>query len=127
MTNWALWKSGASIRMAVTAAWGLEAKGRREAASVPLLNGEAADVDSAVDALPPELHDVIVEHWLKKGTAEKHARSCRCEIRTYYRRLEHAHERIRALMRAKRDQAERARQIYRSRSGEALVKPSPDG
>jgi DNA-directed RNA polymerase specialized sigma24 family protein len=120
MTNWARWKSGVSIGVAVSSAFDLEARGRREAASIPLLNGEASDVDSAVDALPRELHDVVIEHWLKKGTVEKHARSCRCGVTTYYQRLSHAHERIRALMRGKRDQAERARALYRARG--SLVK-----
>ncbi len=122
MTNWALWKSGASISCAVTAAWGLEAKGRREATSIPLLNGEASDVDHAVESLPPELQDVVKEHWLKKGTVEKHARSCRCSVPTYYRRLSHAHERVRALMRAKKDQAARAREMYRLHGTARVVK-----
>jgi hypothetical protein len=125
MENWARWKSGVSISVAVSR-WGLEARGRRDVSSIPLLNGEAADVDSAVDALPPELRQAVVEYWLKKGTAEKHARACRCELRTFYRRLDHAHERIRALLRAKRDQAERARRDYLALRGGALVKrPSP--
>jgi DNA-directed RNA polymerase specialized sigma24 family protein len=114
MQNWAQWKSGASISVAVSSAFNLEARGRREAVSVPLLNGEASDVDAAVDALPADLRAVVTEHWLAKGTAEKHAKVCGCEIRTYYRRLDHAHERIRALMRAKRTEAERTRTAYRA-------------
>ena len=114
MQNWAQWRSGASISVAVSSAFDLEARGRREAVSVPLLNGEAVDVDSAVEALPTDLHVVVIEHWLKKGTAEKHARECGCGLTTYWKRLGHGHERIRALMRAKRTEAERTRAAYRA-------------
>jgi hypothetical protein len=135
MHNWAAWKSGSSISVAVSSAFALEARGRREAVSMPLINGEASDVDQAVDALPADLHQVVVVHWLDQladrqgrarkargATFEQRARSCGCTVPTYYRRLEAAHERIHALMRAKRDQAERARELYRTRGAGSLVK-----
>lgn len=122
MTNWARWKSGAGVTMPTSSAFDLEARGRREGASTPLLNGEAVDVDAAVDALPAELRQVVYVHWLqqipdKRGrvrgwrnaNTRQRARACGCSEPTYYRRLRHAHERIRALMRAKRTEAERRR------------------
>ena len=137
MNNWAHWKAGVSISVAVSSAFNLEARGRREAVSVPLLNGEAADVDAAVDALPRELHQVVVMHWLgettdhrgkprkmRAATIEQRAQACSCAVATYYRRLEHAHARIRALMRGKRAQAERARELYRAKG--IVDKPHAD-
>lgn len=168
MQNWARWKSGAPIGVAISGAYDLEAPGRRDVGSMPLLNGEAADVDQAVSALPPELYDVITVHWLGKrrdrmsratqqrtlpggkayvlrhklneadeqlaakvqgrsvekvahaplervrtSTIQQRARACGCSERMYFYRLSHAHERIRALMRAKRNEAERRRDQYR--------------
>ena len=129
MTNWARWKSGAGISVATSSAFNLEARGRREATSIPLLNGEASDVDHAVDALPPDLHKVIAVHWLDEfidrrgktrraqhANEQQRARACGCAPSTYWTRLKHAHERIRAVMRAKRQQAERARELYRKKN-----------
>lgn len=126
MTNWVRWKSGAPIGVALSAAYALEAQGRREGTSIPLLNGEASDVDDAVSSLPRELYVAILIHWLrarqepggklvpvKAATVEQRARACGCSERTYFRRLEHAHERVRALMRAKRREGERRRAEYR--------------
>lgn len=131
MTNWARWKSGASVGAAMSSAYDLEARGRRELVSTPLLNGEAAEVDAAVVALPSELYDVITVRWLGKirprlsrvntlhshggdplervraSTAREQAAACRLPLRSYYRRLAHAHARIRALMHARRNDAAR--------------------
>lgn len=116
MNNWALWCAGgaAADGISMTNAYDLAGRGRRDAKATTLLNGEAVDVDAAVRALPDDLRAVIVERWLKKGSAEQHAARCGCSVSTYYRRLDAGHERIRALLRAKRDQAERARAQYRA-------------
>lgn len=119
MLNWAQWKSGASISVAVSQAWRLEARGRRADAAIPLLNGEAAEVDAAVDALPSELHQAVVEYWCKRGNVEKKARACHCSVATFYRRLAEAHSRIRALMQARRDQAARVRQGHEEQRARA--------
>lgn len=182
MTNWARWKSGVSMSVAISGAYDLEARGRREAGSVPLLNGEASDVDAAVSSLPAELYDVVTIHWLgqkrdqvrksavqvrslspshfrgedgramhvtitvpveklepadqelseklqgrvvqaighaplkraKVSTDQQRARAAGCSVRTYYRRLAHAHERITALMLAKRREQAASRQQFRA-------------
>lgn len=95
MRNWARWKLGAPIGLALTGAYELEARGRREESSIPLLNGEAGDVDQGVELLPEELRQIVRAYWLGKGTTEEKARRARCALRTFWRRLEHAHSRIR--------------------------------
>lgn len=94
MTNWVRWKTGAPMGMAVSGAYDLEAPGRREETSIPLLNGEASDTDEAIDLLPEELQLVIAEYWLRKGTIRQKFHRCRCSERTFYRRLHQAHRRI---------------------------------
>lgn len=139
MTNWALWKvsggdtaAGVGGSGIISSAYNLEARGRRAAVAIPLINGDAVIVDQAVRALPAELRQVINVHWLqqiedKRGrlrpwphaNTEQRARACGCQVRTYWRRLGHAHERIRALMRAKKVQAAESARLYR-----ASLKPS---
>lgn len=104
MRNWARWRSGVPIGLAVSGAYDLEAPGRREETPIPLLNGEAVDVEEGVQALPTELKLVVYVHWLDrdlqekwiggKATTDRRARRCRCAVATYYRRLGHAHARI---------------------------------
>lgn len=139
MTNWARWKAGAGLSSPVSQAWTLEAKGMRAGTAMPLTNGEAVDVDAAVDALWAPLREAVNVHWREDmavatredqaGGAgrgrrarqrslgvEQRAKACGCEVRTYYRRLDQAHERILAFLAARRAEAERARETYRSRN-----------
>lgn len=132
MTNWARWKAGAGLSSPVSQAWTLEAKGMRAGTAMPLTNGEAVDVDAAVDALWAPLREVVNLHWRedlviadargRKGRqrsagVEQRAQACGCSVRTYYRRLDQAHERILAFLAARRAEAERARETYRTRNG----------
>lgn len=134
MENWARWKSGAGVAAPVSQAWTLEAKGTRSGTPTPLLNGEAADVDAAVDALPEHLRLVVNVHWRDivpdlKGRAREQrgatmalrAKACRCSVRSYYRWLDQAHARVLALMAARRVEAERARASYLNRPRETHV------
>lgn len=95
MINWVRWKTGAPIGLAVSSAYALEAPGRREETSIPLLNGEAMDVDVAVEVLPLELKLAIDEYWLRKGTIRQKLHRCRCGAKVFYLRLDQAHGRIR--------------------------------
>jgi hypothetical protein len=94
MLNWSRWKLGVPISVAVSGAYDLEARGRREETPTPLLNGEALDVDKAVMDLPGDLFHVVEQFWLKKGTLDQKARKCKCAPATFYRRLQDAHGRI---------------------------------
>lgn len=103
MRNWARWKTGAPIGLAVSSAYQLEGRGRREEAPIPLLNGEALDVDKAVHDLPGELYHVVEQYWLKRGTMRDRARRCHCSEATFYRRLDDAHSRVHIYLDALRD------------------------
>lgn len=129
LSNWVRWKlGGASISLAMSLQ-GLPSRGTRSETPVPLINGEAVDVDSAVEALPGPLRLVVHVHWLHelpdrqgrprrapRAPTDQRARACRCSVRTYFRRLRHAHDRIVALMRAKKVEAARRRQQYVTRA-----------
>jgi hypothetical protein len=107
MRNWARWKTGAPIGLAVSSAYELEGRGRREEAPIPLLNGEAMDVDKAVLDLPGELFQVVEQHWLKRGTVKDKARRCHCSEATFYRRLDDAHARVHIFLDANRERHRR--------------------
>lgn len=133
MQNWARWRLGGSGRMPRSGAYDLAARGHREMVSDPLIDGEAAETDAAVIALPAELYDAVTVRWLghirppmsrkaklhshagdplervPTSTAQQQAVACGVPLRTYYRRLSHAHARIRALMQARRNDAQRRR------------------
>ena len=113
MNNWARWRSGGGVSVAVTAAYDLEARGRREEVSMPLINGEAVDVDAAVEALPAELKQIVVEFWTKAGTIRNKANRCGSSVEPFYRKLEDAHYRIRTFLANRRQQAEQTRRAYR--------------
>jgi DNA-directed RNA polymerase specialized sigma24 family protein len=111
MENWIRWKlgGGGPGNPSVTSNYDLEARGRREQISTPLLNGEAIDVDAAVDKLPAQLKNVIVQYWLRRGSARQKAKACRCAPDTFYRRLAQAHDAIREHLKALRRRGERVR------------------
>lgn len=115
MLNWARWRSGVLIGLPISGAYDLEAPGLREEVSMPLLNGEAMDVDEAVKQLHHELHAVLCEYWLRNGSATQKARKCRCAVGTFYRRLEHAHSRIRIHMDSVRERSRKKGEAYRAR------------
>jgi hypothetical protein len=134
MTNWALWRTlgggpsaGESGSGLISSAYSLKARGRRSAVAMPLINGDAVMVDQAVRMLPALLLRVVYAQWLalihdKRGhlkpwphaNVEQRARGCACSVRTYYRWLDDAHQRIVALIRARRSEATRAREQYRA-------------
>lgn len=113
MTNWARWRDGSGMGgCAITAAYDLEARGRREEVSVPLINGEAVDVDGAVGLLRPELKQAVVQWWCKGGTIERKAKVCGCWPKTLYNRIEEAHRQIHAHLRDLRERGRQARELY---------------
>lgn len=120
MRNWARWKTGAPIGLAVSSAYELEGRGRREEAPVPLLNGEAMDTEKAVLDLPGDLFHVVELHWLKRGTIAEKARRCHCSEATYYRRLDDAHSRVHIFLDAMRATHRRHAAVL----GQTLAKPT---
>jgi hypothetical protein len=109
MVNWALWRSGSLTGVAVSGAYELEARGRYEETPMPLINGEACEVDQAVARLDAPLKLAVEEYWLRTGPVVDKARRCGCEAKTLYRRLDRAHESIKAFREERQRASERAR------------------
>ncbi len=118
MENWQRWRCGAPIGIAISGAYDLEAKGRREETSVPLINGEASDVDEAVHQLEKHHHQAVVEYWLKSEPVPVKALRCGVSVRTLYRHLDRAHALIRAHLDARRARTRRAREALSRGQGE---------
>ena len=112
MLNWAAWRLGARTSVALSSAWALEGRGRRAEAPMPLIDSDASMVDKAVAQLPDGLRVVIEQYWVKGGRWEQKLRAARCTQRTFYRRLDDAHARIRSLLEDQRRAIERAREAY---------------
>jgi DNA-directed RNA polymerase specialized sigma24 family protein len=108
MTNWSIWRSGASISLAASTAYDPALHESNYDECYPLMNGDAVDVEEAVLQLPPELRNVVEAYWVGRGSNEQKARSCKCAIRTYWRRLDHAHVRIQQHLSVRRARHRRA-------------------
>lgn len=117
MENWARWRivGGGLDGMPLSGAYALEAPGRREEVSIPLLNGEAIDVDHVVRELLPELKTVVHEYWCRVGGDAVKARKCGCSLSTFRRRLDEAHSRIRVCLDEKHARNRRTAEALRTR------------
>lgn len=109
MTNWARWRLGMSIRIAMTAAYSLEGRGPRADVAMPLFDGEAVEVNQAVDLMAEELRQAVVEYWLKSEPVERKAARCLCTVRRFYKRLDRAHAVVREHRRQLHDKGARIR------------------
>ena len=94
MTNWARWRTGALVGLSVSGAYQLEAKGPRAETPIPIINGEAVEVDQAVQSLDAPLKGAVEEYWLRSGPVVDMARRLGCGVTTLYRRLERAHQAV---------------------------------
>lgn len=109
MQNWARWKSGAGVAMAVSSAYNLEATGAWGETPMPLIDGDAIMVDAAVESLPDGLKVVLIEYWVRGGLIDQKVRRCRCTRRTFYRRLDDANRKVVQLVQERRRSYGRAR------------------
>lgn len=94
MLNWAAWRCGSIGSVATSGAYSLEGRGRHEETSIPLINGEAVEVDQAVSDLAPDLKLAVEEYWTRTGVIADKAKRCSCTTMTLYRRLDRAHAAI---------------------------------
>lgn len=108
MLNWAQWRSGASISVAISGAYDAALKDTYDT-PMPLLNGEALEVNQAVERLEAHQSEAVIEFWCFSGNADEHARRLGVTKVTLYRRLDHAHRFIHAFRREQQARAERAR------------------
>lgn len=95
MQNWARWRAGARMSVAISRAYNLEAAGRYDETPMPPIDGEAILVDAVVEALPDGIKLVLVEYWVRGGRFEQKVARCRCTVSTFYRRLEDGNARVR--------------------------------
>ena len=103
MENWALWRSGGLVDSSSSRAYELEARGIRAETPLPMMIGEAIEVDAAVQKLDRDLRLVVEERWLRTGPMHEMAKRLGCALMTIYRRLERAHRAIDAYRRERRD------------------------
>lgn len=74
--------------------WNAERK-----ASIPVDALECANVETCIMALDPVLRQALEEHYLYVSQPEEKAERCRCSLRTFYRRIDRAHQRVMDLLR----------------------------
>lgn len=122
MENWARWRAGCGIALAVSGAYSQQAKDAYDT-PLPLMNGDAVEVNQAVDRLELHLQKAVIEYWCWSGSfQEKVLRSGCGSERTMYRRLDQAHAFVHAFRREQRRASERLKQgvvtrIVKSASG----------
>lgn len=109
MLNWAQWRTGASVSMAMSGCYTGMAAGDSYDTPMPLLNGEAIEVNQAVERLEPHQGKAVTEFWCYSGNPYEKAARLGCSPAAMYRRLEQAHAFVHAYRRELRAKAERAR------------------
>lgn len=65
----------------------------------PVIAEDCILTEKAVHALEPTLRDVVMQFYLRAGTAESHARALQCCSATLYKRLHTAHQRVETFLR----------------------------
>lgn len=110
MENWARWRAGCSIGMAVSSAYSQQIKDAYDT-PLPLMNGDAIEVNQAVDRLELHLQRAVVEFWCWSGQTQDKALRAGCgSVATLYRRLDQAHAFVHAFRREQRRSSERLKQ-----------------
>lgn len=101
LLRWADWAAGgrrvAGLGYAVCSLARWEVRGSVKSAD-PRIDSEASDTDRAVTLLPAEVKAVVVEYYLRPGTARQKARACGLAPKAFYERLHHAHHRVRDML-----------------------------
>lgn len=116
MNNWAQWRAGASVGLAMSGAYDAAIRDTFDT-PMPLLNGEALEVNQAVERLEAPLATAVTEYWCYSGNAVEKARRCGCALATLYRRLDQAHAGVHAYRRELLARVERMRKaLSRSHS-----------
>lgn len=95
----------------------------------PELDQESSDLDACVVRLPDELRLVVVEYYRRPGTQEQKARACGVSKATFFRKLDHAQQRLAELIgeveavrrRFENNQAELVEKMRRLKSDNARV------
>ncbi len=64
----------------------------------PELDQESSDLDACVVRLPDELRRVVVEYYRRPGTQDQKSRACGVSKATFFRKLDHAQQRLAELV-----------------------------
>ena len=102
MQNWARWKSGVRMSVAISSAYNLDALRYRDETPLAPIDGNAILVDAVVEALPDGIKIVLVEYWVRGGSNAQKVARCRCSAATFYRRLDDGNRRVRRGVEEKR-------------------------
>jgi hypothetical protein len=115
MLNWATWRiqrerPGISMSNAYSLAGRSSSNG---GGTIVLMNDEAFEVEQACSAMVDYLRQAAVEYWLRSDPVPRKASRCHCSVRTYWRRLDRAHELVHAFRRALQVRQQAARAAFR--------------
>lgn len=111
MSNWRRWRlfgstpgSGSSPAIYQALAIGIynRTDPRRREATMPMIDGEAADTDHAVRSLSASLRQAVEVFYLQSGGIERKARQCGCRRDTFKERLQAARVAILAELQRRR-------------------------
>lgn len=94
LTNWAMWMAGDIRRGGGSQfpAYNLALPGPRAGNVIPVLAGEAEDVDKIIGSLPRRYQQPLRMHYCWPGRADRSkAKSCGCCLNTYKARVDDAH------------------------------------
>lgn len=119
MMNWALWRiqrdrPGLAMSNAYSLGGATGSAGTN--GPIVLLNDDAFEVEQALSVMPDYLKLAVVEYWLRVDPVARKAQRCGCPVRTYWRRLERAHQQIHTYRRDLHERQERERLAWKSRS-----------
>ncbi len=93
LNNWAMWMAGDRVSASSPfPAYNLALPGPRAGNVMPVLNGEAEDVDTVICTLPVRFQQPLRMHYCWPGRADRSkAKSCNCCLNTYKTRVDDAH------------------------------------
>ena len=93
LANWALWLAcDLNPGLSHSSIYTIGPDGPRAGNTVPILSGEAEDVDSIITHLPIRYHQPLRMHYCWPGRSDRSkASACRCSLNTYKGRLHEAH------------------------------------
>lgn len=118
MQNWAAWRVGRGLgagTLAMGHTYDLAGftSGGRDHTAIVLVDDDAFEVEQAVGAMAPYLNQAIVEYWIRTDTIARKSSRCGCSLRTFWNRLDRAHEQVHAYRRALQERQKREREAYR--------------
>jgi len=93
LTNWAMWLAGGSrTDSSPYPAYNLAPRPPRYGNVMPVLTGEAEDVDHVIGELPIRYQQPLRMHYCWPGRSDRSkAKSCSCSLNTYKSRLNESH------------------------------------